>query len=208
MEHGDPIRYRAEHGSSRVPSGPTLDGPRIPRGHAGIYLSDTEATLAAAGHQKADEFAGWHLTMAEVDGECVYVPARDTAIEPADVAVHRVGHILVKALRVAAAERLVIGEDEVLAALAVEGARMLARIVGQAQGRSCRVCGCTDGDACDDEDTGSCWWVEHDLCSSCRGKDTADAVDGLAAHLKAIDDLVEELPALDERVEQVEGART
>lgn len=30
--------------------------------------------------------------------------------------------------------------------------------------RACRGCGCTDEAACD----GGCWWVEADLCSSCR----------------------------------------
>ncbi len=34
--------------------------------------------------------------------------------------------------------------------------------------RQCRVCGCTENNACD----GSCWWVEHDLCSNCVGKPT------------------------------------
>lgn len=29
----------------------------------------------------------------------------------------------------------------------------------------CRVCGCSNLSAC----TGGCWWVEDDLCSSCRG---------------------------------------
>ena len=28
---------------------------------------------------------------------------------------------------------------------------------------TCRVCGCTDYQAC----PGSCWWVEPDLCSAC-----------------------------------------
>lgn len=31
---------------------------------------------------------------------------------------------------------------------------------------TCRVCGCTDEQACD----GGCTWVEPDLCSSCEGK--------------------------------------
>lgn len=30
--------------------------------------------------------------------------------------------------------------------------------------RTCRVCGCTDERAC----PGGCWWVEADLCSTCR----------------------------------------
>lgn len=31
----------------------------------------------------------------------------------------------------------------------------------------CRKCGCTQDDACHDHETGSCWWVEQDLCSAC-----------------------------------------
>lgn len=34
----------------------------------------------------------------------------------------------------------------------------------------CRVCGCTQNDACWDEEEGSCYWVEEDLCSACVGK--------------------------------------
>jgi len=33
--------------------------------------------------------------------------------------------------------------------------------------RRCRVCGCTDDDACED----GCSWVEDDLCSSCEYKE-------------------------------------
>ena len=29
--------------------------------------------------------------------------------------------------------------------------------------RACRVCGCTEDNACE----GGCWWVEDDLCSAC-----------------------------------------
>lgn len=32
---------------------------------------------------------------------------------------------------------------------------------------SCRICSCTDLDACVREDGGTCWWVEDDLCSEC-----------------------------------------
>ena len=39
--------------------------------------------------------------------------------------------------------------------------------VGETEGpdtvRRCRVCGCTDDQACE----GGCYWVEDDLCSSC-----------------------------------------
>lgn len=33
--------------------------------------------------------------------------------------------------------------------------------------RRCRVCGCTDENAC----PGGCYWVEDDLCSRCVGKE-------------------------------------
>lgn len=32
--------------------------------------------------------------------------------------------------------------------------------------RTCRLCGCTEHNACVD-DRGPCWWVEQDLCSHC-----------------------------------------
>jgi hypothetical protein len=32
---------------------------------------------------------------------------------------------------------------------------------------TCRVCGCSQYDACDHPAHGSCWWVEVDLCSHC-----------------------------------------
>jgi hypothetical protein len=35
-----------------------------------------------------------------------------------------------------------------------------------AGGSACRVCGCTDNDACEE----GCYWVEADLCSSCAGE--------------------------------------
>ncbi|MBQ6274451.1 MAG: hypothetical protein IJK63_09535 [Oscillospiraceae bacterium] len=36
--------------------------------------------------------------------------------------------------------------------------------------RRCRVCGCTDDNACMPH---SCYWVEDDLCSECAGKERA-----------------------------------
>jgi hypothetical protein len=33
---------------------------------------------------------------------------------------------------------------------------------------TCRVCGCSDFDACVDPVTGeTCWWVREELCSTC-----------------------------------------
>lgn len=34
--------------------------------------------------------------------------------------------------------------------------------------RTCRVCGCTDAQACIDDAIGPCWWVDEDLCSHCE----------------------------------------
>lgn len=34
--------------------------------------------------------------------------------------------------------------------------------------RSCKVCGCTQLDACYHEEQGNCWWVQPDLCSHCH----------------------------------------
>lgn len=34
--------------------------------------------------------------------------------------------------------------------------------------RVCRVCGCSDNDACYHDDYGNCYWVEKDLCSHCK----------------------------------------
>jgi hypothetical protein len=33
--------------------------------------------------------------------------------------------------------------------------------------RRCRVCGCSEYDACWHELLGACWWVQPDLCSHC-----------------------------------------
>ena len=37
--------------------------------------------------------------------------------------------------------------------------------------QSCRVCGCSAYDPCQD----GCWWVESDLCSTCAAKPPEDA---------------------------------
>ncbi len=40
--------------------------------------------------------------------------------------------------------------------------------------RRCRICGCTDDNACE----GGCYWVEEDLCSACaEAARTADLID-------------------------------
>lgn len=41
----------------------------------------------------------------------------------------------------------------------------------------CRVCGCSDFDACFDPETGAgCYWVDEDLCSVCA-RDNADVAE-------------------------------
>jgi hypothetical protein len=44
--------------------------------------------------------------------------------------------------------------------------------------RSCRVCGCTDEEAClyiwEDGEPHTCYWVEPDLCSECATPDAGD----------------------------------
>ncbi|MDD3491929.1 MAG: hypothetical protein PHZ19_00335 [Candidatus Thermoplasmatota archaeon] len=35
--------------------------------------------------------------------------------------------------------------------------------------KECRVCGCTEDNACVTDD-GPCYWVEEDLCSACAAK--------------------------------------
>lgn len=47
--------------------------------------------------------------------------------------------------------------------------------------RSCRLCGCTDGDACYDG-RHPCRWVDLDLCSACA-KDAAGGARRLVARL-------------------------
>jgi hypothetical protein len=34
--------------------------------------------------------------------------------------------------------------------------------------KTCRVCGCSDFDACIHEEHGNCYWIEKDLCSHCK----------------------------------------
>lgn len=44
---------------------------------------------------------------------------------------------------------------------------------------SCRVCGCTNDNACADEDGNGCSWAEPDLCSECVGKeDVSSKIEG------------------------------
>ncbi len=44
---------------------------------------------------------------------------------------------------------------------------------------SCRVCGCTDDNACVDLWSNPCWWVEGDLCSECEQPDPGPATRSL-----------------------------
>lgn len=49
---------------------------------------------------------------------------------------------------------------------ALRGAPRSREMRLEEQVRSCRVCGCTDMDACETDD-GPCHWVAADLCSAC-----------------------------------------
>lgn len=54
--------------------------------------------------------------------------------------------------------------------------------------RTCRLCGCTEGDACCDDERGACSWAGPDVCSHCAGSINAvgaclvSEVSGLAEH--------------------------
>lgn len=45
--------------------------------------------------------------------------------------------------------------------------RQVAEEMGLADERECRVCGCTEENACLEPEVGACVWVEDDLCSAC-----------------------------------------
>lgn len=43
-------------------------------------------------------------------------------------------------------------------------------VVGEPDVRACKICGCTDEEACVTP-SGPCMWVYDDLCSACAGSD-------------------------------------
>jgi hypothetical protein len=47
---------------------------------------------------------------------------------------------------------------------------LLAAIAAGATPRICRVCGCSELDACVGPRATGCHWVEHDLCSACADR--------------------------------------
>lgn len=51
-----------------------------------------------------------------------------------------------------------------------------AKVAGERAERSCRVCGCTDANACVDDLGNACSWVDLDLCSTCSSKVSAAAM--------------------------------
>lgn len=65
-------------------------------------------------------------------------------------------------------------KDEIHAlAKAFDFDRVLLMTIGCGlEPRLCRVCACSEWDACASDllGTGSCHWVEHDLCSACADK--------------------------------------
>jgi hypothetical protein len=40
---------------------------------------------------------------------------------------------------------------------------------------TCRICGCSNNNACSDQETGTCWWVQESLCSACATKEEKQA---------------------------------
>jgi hypothetical protein len=61
--------------------------------------------------------------------------------------------------------------------LSVDEARALLEQFSPAEG-TCRVCGCTDSQACVDELGAPCYWASPGLCSECAAAD-ADAYGAL-----------------------------
>lgn len=51
--------------------------------------------------------------------------------------------------------------------------------------QACRKCGCTWNTPCYDHETGSCWWVQPDLCSACATEDEKQAAEIEMARLYA-----------------------
>jgi hypothetical protein len=48
---------------------------------------------------------------------------------------------------------------------------IIARRLGEgSEARVCHGCGCSQMDACWDEERGGCCWVARNLCSDCQGK--------------------------------------
>jgi hypothetical protein len=66
-----------------------------------------------------------------------------------------------------------ISEDEMASMEEAYRLRGLAglRVLPTTAPRACRVCGCTDDNACLDPEFGPCWWVAADLCSHCKATD-------------------------------------
>lgn len=79
-----------------------------------------------------------------------YEVARDLAL-----------HIEASTIRDAAIDRG-LDPDEAEA----EARKVMGNMYRAAGVRACRVCGCTDDEACE----GGCGWVEDDLCSECVPK--------------------------------------
>ena len=52
--------------------------------------------------------------------------------------------------------------------------------------QACRECGCTNDKGCKDPATGTCFWVEKDLCSMCCSEDKRRSVLGYMRHEKSL----------------------
>lgn len=51
----------------------------------------------------------------------------------------------------------------------------------------CRVCGCSDYDACWHDLLGACWWVQPDLCSHCARGLRCKRDSEIAAEIEAVE---------------------
>ncbi len=94
--------------------------------------------------------------------------------------VHPLGERLVDDDRAAAALALLADHAAKTLQIAVQPGeareaieRLAARLAGADLPR-CRVCGCTDDQAC----AGGCWWVADDLCSACEARATPAQLEG------------------------------
>ena len=110
---------------------------KLRRTAAGFCLGDVAQRLAAEPHIDERARAGW-LELVEADEQ----PVNLTSI----VALRRVFPFDLEVL--ISLERIAQGSAEMPHAI-------------------CRVCGCTEYDACCTDYGDGCWWSEEDLCSAC-----------------------------------------
>lgn len=129
---------------------------------AGVVLSPAHADALV-------EFCGGRLavTEAEVLAQIEQQRYYDVLTEKARQIHDVLERAVAEQVDVPAAEGTVLHDARVL--LGLDGGTG-ARQIGDDDGPACRVCGCTENQAC----AGGCWWVpdptmQGDLCSACQG---------------------------------------